>query len=102
MELLTLGRHFRIGPATKIVLGRNELENLMLEGHAQAGYTCLRPKFAGPAALLVGEDAPEGRETAVTLILQHTKAEKRPVGVAEFWVNGISWSVEPRETMVSV
>ena len=99
MELLTLGRHLRVGPQTKIILGRNELENLMLEGHAQPGYTCVRPKFAGPAALIAGEDTPAARETVVSLILQYTKPEKRPVGTAEFWVNGTSWSVEQTERL---
>src|SRR3989338_4964119 len=32
MELLAIGRHFRLGPRTKVILGRNELENLLLEG----------------------------------------------------------------------
>jgi len=90
MELLTLGRHFRVGPHTKIILGRNELENLMLEGHAQDGYRCLRPKFAGPAALIVGEWIPEAQPMALSLILQHTKAEKRPEGPMEFWQDGVT------------
>ena len=92
MELLTLGRHFRIGPRAKIILGRNELENLLLEGHAQAGYTCVRPRFAGPSALLAGPWTEEAGRTAVALILQHTKAEKRPQGALEFWKDGLSWS----------
>ena len=93
MELLTIGRHFRLGPSTKIILGRNELENLLLEGHADRGYTCLRPKFSGPAALLVGSWTQEEREVAVSLIVQHTKEEKLPSEQLEFWVDGASWSV---------
>ncbi|PIQ84709.1 MAG: hypothetical protein COV75_00795 [Candidatus Omnitrophica bacterium CG11_big_fil_rev_8_21_14_0_20_63_9] len=96
MELLTIGRHFRIGPHTKIIIGRNELENLMLEGHSQEGYVCVRPKFAGPAAMVAGTWSTEGRDMAVSLILQHTKAEKRPDGEGlEFWVNGTTWRMEP-------
>jgi hypothetical protein len=94
MELLTIGRHFRIGPHTKIILGRNELENLMLEGHAQDGYRCLRPKFAGPAALVVGEWIPQAQPVALSLILQHTKAEKRPAGVMEFWQDGAAVTMD--------
>jgi len=86
MELLTVGRHFRVGPRTKIILGRNEIENLMLEGHAQPGYTCLRPQFAGPAALLTGEWSDEAARLAVSLICRHTKSEKLPVGSLEFRV----------------
>ena len=94
MELLTLGRHFRVGPRAKVILGRNELENLMLEGHAQPGYTCVRPKFAGPAAMIVGEDAPEARQAAVRLVRHYTKPEKLPAGPLEFWVDGGSWTAD--------
>ncbi len=94
MELLTIGRHFRVGPWTKVILGRNELENLMLEGHADAGYTCLRPKFAGPAALIAGAEMEGGERVTVSLIWQHTKEEKRPAGLLEFWKNGVSWIAE--------
>lgn len=92
MELLAIGRHFRIGPRTKIILGRNELENLQLEGHAEKGYTSIRPKFAAPAALVAGVWLDEAPRIAVSLILQHTKAEKRPEGPLEFWRDGVSWT----------
>lgn len=93
MELLTIGRHFRIGPQTKIILGRNEIENLMLEGHADHGYRCVRPKFAGPTALIAGEFDEKAEGMAVRLIVRHTKAEKRPEGVLEFWKDGSTWTV---------
>ena len=93
MELMTIGRHFRIGPRTKVVVGRNELENLMLEGHADDGYACIRPKFAGPAALIAGALTDDARRTAVVLILRHTREEKLPEGPLEFWVNGTTWTI---------
>ena len=86
MELLTIGRHFRIGPQTKVVVGRNEFENLMLEGHAQIGYTCLRPKFAGPAALVVGDCDENAKQLVASLVLRYTKEAKRPQETCEFWV----------------
>lgn len=95
MELLTIGRHFRVGPRTKIILGRNELENMLLEGHTDSGYTCIRPKFPGPAALVAGAWTAQGEELVIPLIWQHTKDEKRPDGdVLEFWRNGTTWTVE--------
>ncbi len=112
MELLTIGRHFRIGQRTKIILGRNELENLSLEGHAQPGYTCIRPKFAGPAALVAGEWSEEGRQIGVSLILRHTKDGKLPAGSLEFWItpapgtNGgitsTTWTTDRRVALPSV
>jgi hypothetical protein len=100
MELLTMGRHFRSGPRTKIILGRNALENLLLEGHAQSGYTCIRPKFLGPSALVAGMWGDEAAHLAVRLILQHTKEHKRPSGTLEFWKDGTTWIVDesPVET----
>lgn len=86
MELLTIGRHFRLGPSTKIIVGRNELENLQLEGHAQAGYVCVRPLFAAPAALVVGKWNEEAADTAMTLIARYTKVEKLPQKTLEFRV----------------
>jgi hypothetical protein len=94
MELLTLGRHFRVGSNCKIILGRNELENLLLEGHADSGYTCIRPKFAGPAALVVGAWSEEARDVAVSLIVRHSKTEKLPDGGLEFWIDGTPWTAE--------
>ena len=94
MELLTIGRHFRISSRTKIILGRNALENLLLEGHAQSGYACLRPKFPGPSALIAGEESDEGQRTAVALILSYTKEDRRPQGPLEFWRNGLAWIAE--------
>jgi len=93
MELLTIGRHFRLTPHTKLILGRNELENLLLEGHADVGYVCIRPAFPGPAAMAVGVWTQEARETAVELIVQHTKAEKLPESTLEFWIDGKPWSL---------
>ena len=93
MELLTIGRHFRIGPRTKIIIGRNETENLMLEGHRDDGYRCIRPKFAGPAALVTGDCSSQEQDLAVSLILRHTKEEKLPEGPVEFWVNGETWTL---------
>ena len=94
MELLTLGRHFRIDPQIKIILGRNEVENLMLEGHAETGYTCIRPKFPGPTALVAGACSHEAEEMAVRLIVHHTKPEKLPETMLEFLKDGTTWTCE--------
>ena len=94
MELMTIGRHFRVGSRTKVIVGRNELENLLLEGHSDHGYTCIRPQFAGPAAMIAGTFSDEARQVAVSLILHHTKEEKRPAGVLAFWIDGARWTTE--------
>jgi len=91
MELLTIGRHFRIAAHTKIIVGRNELENLLLEGHVQDGYSCLRPKFPGPSALIAGDETESAQQVALQLMLHHTKPERRPQqNPIEFWKDGVA------------
>ncbi|HEX9780821.1 MAG TPA: hypothetical protein VGB20_06365 [bacterium] len=95
MELLTIGRHFRIGSRTKVVIGRTEVENLMLEGYAGRGYACLRPEFAGPAALIIGPALERDLELAAALILRHTPQGKRPSDRLAFKLDGVLWSTGP-------
>jgi len=55
IHLLKVGRHFRIDPHLKVVLGRNEAENERIMGLVRPGYTILCPvNFRGPTALATG------------------------------------------------
>ncbi|MBI3088380.1 MAG: hypothetical protein HYY91_05805 [Candidatus Omnitrophica bacterium] len=94
MELLTIGRHLRLTPSTKVILGRNELENLLLEGYAGEGYAVITPKFPGPAAMVIGVLNDETKAAALRLVLQHTKAEKLPEGALEFRCGADRWTVD--------
>jgi len=50
--LLKIGRHFRFSPGAKLVVGRNEKENMRLLEFAQKGDYLFMPKdIAGPTAL---------------------------------------------------
>lgn len=53
--LLRHGRHFRLGPRTRLVVGRNALENAALLSLAGPHYTLTFPDVPGPVALVVGE-----------------------------------------------
>src|SRR5262245_4461329 len=62
VELLRIGRHFRVRDDLKIVLGRNQPENARLAEHRADGHWLLEPQgFNGPAALVCGprDEAPE-------------------------------------------
>lgn len=63
IHLLKVGRHFRLQPSLKVILGRNEAENLRISSLARPGYTLFTPEdFTGPAALATGiPDEPEDR-----------------------------------------
>jgi hypothetical protein len=55
IHLLRVGRHFRVQPALKVILGRNEAENERIRFLAKPGFTLFIPaSFKGPAALATG------------------------------------------------
>jgi len=63
--LLKVGRHFRLGPATKVIVGRDEGENAFLERFAEGRWELRATEHVGPVTIVDG-DADEGalREAA--------------------------------------
>ena len=75
-RLLKLGRHFRIGDRTKVIVGRNEAENELLERAVQPGEAMLRWKEGmSPLAAVMGVCSEELLERAAQILLRYTKAE---------------------------
>ncbi|GFO53391.1 hypothetical protein GMSM_03980 [Geomonas sp. Red276] len=75
-RLLKLGRHFRIGERTKVILGRNEAENEMLERSVHAGEATLRwLDGMSPLAALMGESSEELLALTGRLLLRYAKIE---------------------------
>jgi tRNA-specific 2-thiouridylase len=53
--LLNVGRHFRLTPGTKVVVGRNQSENELLGTMREAPLVLITPVgFKGPSALAGG------------------------------------------------
>ena len=56
IEFLKIGRHFRMSPAAKLVVGRNEEENKKIEELAQDSHALLFvPDTGSPNAILIGD-----------------------------------------------
>ncbi len=53
-SLLKYGRHFRLSPQVKLIVGRNEEENAELEGFARGRWMLSFPDVPGPVALVDG------------------------------------------------
>jgi hypothetical protein len=88
-RLLKLGRHFRIGERTKVIVGRNESENELLERSVQAGEATMRWKDGmGPLAALMGESSPLLLERAAQVLLRYTKAEAGASATLELFRDG--------------
>jgi tRNA U34 2-thiouridine synthase MnmA/TrmU len=75
-RLLRIGRHFRIGPGTKVIIGRDEADNALLEKNIQQGEVQLRWIDGGsPLGVVTGFVDDALINTAAKLILRYTRAE---------------------------
>jgi hypothetical protein len=87
LELLKLGRHFRLGKG-KIIVGRNLQENDALKKFAESlkaeVFEC--KEVVGPTTLLIGKDK-EARQKAAELTAFYSDAVKE--GINEVSVNKI-------------
>ena len=76
VHLLKMGRHFRLSPHLKLVVGRNEEENQKIQTFSQEGDFLLKvSRYPGPLSLLRGE-AEEGEvEKAAAITVRYSKAK---------------------------
>lgn len=73
LYLTTIGRHFRISEGTKIIISRNEKENIELEKYVTDSDLYMEPDFRGPAAFLRGTPSEEDIFTAASIISRYGK-----------------------------
>jgi hypothetical protein len=77
LELLRMGRHIRLRPALKIVVGRNEGENNRISNLA-AGGTLFAPKdFPGPTVLAPDHPEPEEESLIGSILIRYVKESAR-------------------------
>ena len=75
LELLKIGRHFRMAPGTKVVVGRNQKENeTILALAAEEDLLSQTIHVPGPAVLAVGEISKETEDIAVGLTVCYSDA----------------------------
>ena len=76
LQLLKIGRHFRIHGRLKVIVGRNQEENEKIALLASCGYTLFQPEdFRGPSAL-VRETDDAADETVGAIILRYSQDER--------------------------
>jgi tRNA U34 2-thiouridine synthase MnmA/TrmU len=77
VHLLKMGRHFRMSPAVKLVVGRNEEENLKIQTFSQEGDVLLQVShYPGPLSLLRGAVNGKVIEKAGAITARYTKAKE--------------------------
>jgi hypothetical protein len=76
VHLLKSGRHFRLSPNLKLVVGRNEEENQKIQTFSKEGDILLRLfRFPGPLSLLRGEAGEREIGKAAAITARYSKAK---------------------------
>ena len=73
--LLSTGRHFRLSPRAKLIVGRTEAENAILEGYGGGRARLEAREFTGPVALVEGEPTWEERVLASRIVARYGKGK---------------------------
>ncbi len=76
VELLKVGRQYRLSPQAKLTLGRNRQTNETLQVLATAAHTLLRAtNFSGPTGLVSGQPAAEDLAAAAAIVAAYGKGQ---------------------------
>lgn len=77
IDLLKVGRHFRLDEQTKLIVGRNKEENSSISLLALPDDIILETKdYVGPTSLLRGKTAVKYKEFAASITLRYSDAPK--------------------------
>jgi len=84
VKLLALGRHFRLGPRARLVVGRKETENAGIEKLARPDDYLLEARdVAGPLSLARGEFSDERLYLAARITARYSDAKAEPQVVVD-------------------
>ena len=76
IELLKVGRHFRLNQETKLIVGRNKNENNRLLNLAKEGDLLFNPtQTAGPVGIVRGEFAKEILPVASSIVARYSDSD---------------------------
>ena len=77
IDLLKIGRHFRLDQTTKLIVGRNKDENEMIKALALPNDILLEAKeYVGPTVLLRGDNTYKHVEFSASITLRYSDAPK--------------------------
>jgi tRNA-uridine 2-sulfurtransferase len=97
--LMSTGRHFRLSPRAKLLVGRSEVENATLDGYAAGRARVEAQGVNGPIALVEGTPTWEERQLASRIVARYGKGKDAPRVDVE-WREGDlveTYSVEPEQ-----
>jgi tRNA-uridine 2-sulfurtransferase len=102
--LLSTGRHFRLSKAAKLVVGRSEGENAILESYGEGRARLMARDLTGPVALVEGTTTWEERQLAARIVARYGKGRTLPRVEVEWSEDGVvevlEVEPEPDETRI--
>lgn len=79
LNLLRVGRHFRLDPSAKVVIGRNEQENTLIDSYREPHHHRLEALDVGsPVGLLIGRANEDTLSKAAMVLARYTSAKHQP------------------------
>jgi len=82
--VLGVGRHFRLSPRTKVVVGRNEVENNFLGHYRRDHWSVSVSGFAGPIAIVMGDLLEADLPTIASMVARYSDGKCEPVVEVNF------------------
>lgn len=80
VELLKIGRQFRLNPTVKLVVGRNQEDNQALEGFLTGSRLLLRCRdFSGPLGVLCGDTDQDTLQQAAAIVASYGQGKDEPL-----------------------
>ena len=80
LVLLSTGRHFRLSPTVKLMVGRTEVENAILDSYGEGRARLAARDLNGPVALVEGAPTWEERQLAARIVARYGKGKELPRG----------------------
>ena len=82
--ILGVGRHFRLSPALKVIIGRDEVENNFLSRYNEQYWTAVATGYPGPTVLIMGEFDETAAETIAAMTARYCDGKREPEVEVEF------------------
>ena len=79
-----LGRHFRLSDTLKIIVGRHEVDNNLLEHYTEGRWTAEVRDYGGPLVVIDGEPTAEQCQLIAQLTVKFTKAKHADQVIVDF------------------
>lgn len=86
--LLGVGRHFRISPKLKIIVGRDEVENNFLEYYVKKYTSARAADFPGPTTLIMGDLHEDQLELIGSIVARYSDGRSLPSVAVEIERDG--------------